>query len=92
MSPKSLPKTLKDWETASTIPVSSMTMMTIIRIATGIKMIVIENPFWGIRAICKQLNSKKYGAIRIGWLRMHSILRSLNLETREKRYRFYRSR
>jgi anti-sigma B factor antagonist len=57
-----------------------------------IKMIVVENPFWGIKSICKQLRAPKYGSMRIGWLRMHSILRSLNLETKEKRYRFYRSR
>jgi anti-sigma B factor antagonist len=57
-----------------------------------IKMIAVENPFWGIKSICKQLKSNKFGSVRVGWLRMYSILRSLNLETKEKRYRFYRSR
>lgn len=57
-----------------------------------VKSIVIENPFWGVRWICKQLNTEKYGSVRIGWFRMRSILKKLNLETKEKRYRFYRSR
>jgi anti-sigma B factor antagonist len=57
-----------------------------------VKRIVIENPFWGVRWICRQLNTEKYGSVRIGWFRMRSILKKLNLETKEKRYRFYRSR
>jgi len=57
-----------------------------------IKLIVIENPFWGTRGICKHLRTEKYGSVRIGYLRMRSLLRKLNLESKEKRYRFYRSR
>ncbi len=57
-----------------------------------IKRIVIENPFGGARYIAKQLNTEQYGSIRIGFFRMWSILKKLNLENREKRYRFYRSR
>ena len=57
-----------------------------------VKMIILENPFWGITDICKQLKNDKYGSVRIGFFKMHSLLRKLNLETKEKRYRFYRSR
>lgn len=57
-----------------------------------IKRIVVENPFWGTGAIRRRLRSEKYGAVRIGIVKLYSILRQLNLETREKRYRFYRSR
>ena len=57
-----------------------------------IKTIVIENPFWGIRGICKQLRAEEYGSVRVGFFRMRSFLRRLDLETKEKRYRFYRSR
>ena len=57
-----------------------------------IKMIVIENPFPGIRGIRKQLKNEKYGKVRLGWFQVRSILKKLNLETKDKRYRFYRSR
>jgi len=57
-----------------------------------VKMIAIENPFWGIRRICRQLNTDKFGNIRLGWMQAYMILRKLNLESKEKRYRFHRSR
>jgi len=57
-----------------------------------IKRIVIEDPFLGVNGIRKQLNTEKYGFVRVGWFRMRSLLKKLNLENKEKRYRFYRSR
>ena len=57
-----------------------------------VKMIAVENPVWGIRQIRKQLDTEKFGNIRLGRFQIYSILRNLNLETREKRYRFFRSR
>ena len=69
-----------------TIPLKDLPLME------KIKMIVIENPFWGIKGICEQLRTKKYGLVQIGWFRMYSLLKKLDLETKGKRYRFYRSR
>ena len=57
-----------------------------------IKRIVIENPFLGVNGIRRELNTEKYGFVRVGWFRMRSLLKKLNLESKEKRYRFYRSR
>ncbi|MFH1943579.1 MAG: STAS domain-containing protein [bacterium] len=57
-----------------------------------VKLIVVENPTWGTRTIRKQLHTEKYGSVRMGWFRTRSLLSKLDLETREKRYRFYRSR
>lgn len=57
-----------------------------------IKRVVVENPFWGSGAIRRRLRSEKYGSIRISFFKMYTILRQLNLESKEKRYRFYRSR
>jgi len=57
-----------------------------------VKMIVVDDPFIGIQGIRKELRTEKYGHSKIGWFRMRSILKQLNLETKEKRYRFYRSR
>ena len=57
-----------------------------------IKKIVAENPMTGIFDIRRRLRTEKYGNVKIGLFRLHGILRTLNLETREKRFRFYRSR
>lgn len=61
-------------------------------IVERIKKIVIENPTAGLFGIKRRLRTEKYGHVRLGTLRLFSILRTLSLETREKRYRFYRSR
>lgn len=57
-----------------------------------IKRIILENPKYSIKKICTRLNSEEYGKVKIGWFRMRSILKNMSLETKEKRYRFYRSR
>ncbi|MFO7891782.1 MAG: STAS domain-containing protein [bacterium] len=57
-----------------------------------IKRIVLENPMYSIRKICQRINSEEYGKEKIGWFRMRSLLKDLSLETKDKRYRFYRSR
>lgn len=57
-----------------------------------IKLIVIEDPLMPSRGIRKVLDSEKYGNVRIGILKLRSILRKLNLDSKEKRYRYYRSR
>lgn len=57
-----------------------------------IKIIVLENPFLGLREIHKTLNSEKYGYIKMNYLKLRSTLCKLSLETKQKRYRFYRSR
>jgi len=57
-----------------------------------IKKIVVENPMTGIFDIRRMLRTEKYGNVKIGLLRLHGILRTLNLDTRKKRFRFYRSR
>lgn len=57
-----------------------------------IKKLVIENPLmtpWGIK---RQLNSPRFGYTRIGFFKLRGILKRLGLESRAKRYRFYRSR
>jgi anti-sigma B factor antagonist len=57
-----------------------------------IKLVVNENPFWSIGSIRRQLRREKYGSVRISLIRLYVILRKLSLETKEKRYRFFRSR
>ncbi|MDZ7372508.1 MAG: STAS domain-containing protein [candidate division KSB1 bacterium] len=57
-----------------------------------IRRIVIEFPLGGLWYIWKTLRSPRFGRTRINPFRLYRILRELNLETKEKRFRFYRSR
>ena len=57
-----------------------------------IKVIVIDNPTDGPLKIKKKLNTQRFGYEKVGLIKVFNILKNYNLETKEKRYRFYRSR
>lgn len=57
-----------------------------------IKMIVLDNPLLNIFQIKNQLGTPKYGEVKIGFFKLRAVLKELSLDTKEKRYRFYRSR
>lgn len=57
-----------------------------------IKRIVVDNPFLATRGICRELNTGKYGNVKVNWFKMRTILKKLSLDSMEKRHRFYRSR
>jgi len=57
-----------------------------------IKRIVIENPTLGAWKIRQVLNTDRYGYVKMSWWNIYQLLRKFNLDTQEKRYRFYRSR
>jgi len=57
-----------------------------------IKIIVVENPNDGVRQIKKSLNTQRFGFESVGFFKIRDILKKYNLETKEKRYRYYRSR
>lgn len=57
-----------------------------------IKLLVIENPSDGVRQIKKNLNTERFGFESVGFLKIRDILKKYNLESKEKRYRFFRSR
>ncbi|UCE08164.1 MAG: STAS domain-containing protein, partial [bacterium] len=57
-----------------------------------IKILVIQNPNDGARQIKKKLNSQRFGFESVNYFKIRDILKKYNLETKEKRYRFYRSR
>lgn len=61
-------------------------------IVEKIKRIVIADPLASTRSIQQQLNTEQYGFNKYGWFKVRAMLKELNLETKEKRYRFYRSR
>jgi len=57
-----------------------------------IKVIVIDNPSDGLFKIKKKLNTQRFGYEKVGLIKIFEILKNYNMETKEKRYRFYRSR
>lgn len=57
-----------------------------------VKILVIENPNDGVRQIKKNLHTQRFGFESAGFFKIRDILKKYNLETKEKRYRFYRSR
>jgi anti-sigma B factor antagonist len=57
-----------------------------------IKIIVLENPNDGVRQIKNKLYTQRFGFESVGYFKVRDILKKYNLETKEKRYRFYRSR
>lgn len=61
-------------------------------LAEKIKAIILDNPSLGLFEIKKQLNTQRFGYHRVNIFKLRSILKNYNLETKEKRYRFYRSR
>lgn len=57
-----------------------------------IKMLVTEKPMIGVIGIKKELNTESYGYTKVNILKLFQLLKELNLDTKEKRYRYYRSR
>jgi len=50
-----------------------------------VRKIALENPFWGPSKIAKELNSDKYGFIKISKITVWNILRKLNLGGKKRR-------
>ena len=56
-----------------------------------IKKLVAEYPLLGIWKIKKLLKDNRFGTVKINIFRLYRTLKELDLETKIKRYRFYRS-
>lgn len=57
-----------------------------------LKHAVVEDPTCGAFKIKKILKTPKFGNTKVNILKLYKLMRKLNLDTKEKRYRFYRSR
>jgi len=60
-------------------------------ISEKIKHVVAQNPLLGVMGIRRVLRHENFGKTKIGYFRLRRILRELDLNTKEKRYRYYRS-
>jgi anti-sigma B factor antagonist len=63
-------------------PISEMTL------GEKIQKIIQENPQYGAYKIKKELNSAKYGFIRIGWFTVRNELGKLDMKSKSKRYSY----
>ena len=57
-----------------------------------IKKLVLENPKLGAWSIKRLLYSPRFGYTKVGFYKLRSILKKLALDTKAKRYRYFRSR
>ncbi len=57
-----------------------------------VKKLVTENPLMGAWTIKKQLYSPRFGYTRVGFFKLCSLMKRIGLDSKAKRYRFYRSR
>ncbi|OQX88725.1 hypothetical protein B6D60_01380 [candidate division KSB1 bacterium 4484_87] len=57
-----------------------------------IKLIVIEDPDGGVFKIRKKLDTQRFGFEKASIFKVYDILKKYSLDSKEKRYRFYRSR
>jgi anti-sigma B factor antagonist len=65
--------------------------ITFLPVHEKIRKVVAQFPLLSTRQIKKMLRHDEFGQERIGYFRFYQLLRELNLETKAKRYRYYRS-
>jgi len=63
----------------------------IMPLPSKVKVIIAESPFLSVWQIRKKLREEKYGWVKIGYFKLRKLLKELDLNTKEKRYRFFRS-
>jgi anti-anti-sigma factor len=61
-------------------------------LAEKIKKLVVENPISGTWSIKRSLYSPRFGYAKVGYFRLRSLMKRLNLDSKAKRYRYFRSR
>ncbi|HHL72202.1 MAG TPA: anti-sigma factor antagonist [Bacteroidetes bacterium] len=64
----------------------------LIPLTEKIKAIIIDDPYQSAWSIKKQLYSERFGYTKVSLFRVMKLLKKMNLDSKEKRYRFYRSR
>ena len=64
----------------------------VLPLSEKIKLIVIDDPRMGAWKIKKRLNTERFGYTKASVVAVYRLLRKLNLDTKEKRFRYYRSR
>jgi len=85
---RKIPETGNDF---NAMPVMTDINLTELPLAEKIKKLIQENPLVSSWQIKKILNHEHFGNTSIGVFKLYRLLRSLDLNSKEKRYRYYRS-
>jgi len=56
-----------------------------------IKQLIIENPENGSIKIMKELNTAKYGNVKLGWFKVVKYLKKMDLNSKKKRVEFFKT-
>ena len=80
-------------EQADPIPSALQTdiKLTDLPLPEKVKKVIEQNPLLGIFGIRQVLRHEHFGFTRVGFFELWRLLRRLDLNTKEKRYRYYRS-
>ena len=65
--------------------------LKILPLPEKIKKVVAQFPHFGPWKIRKMLRHPEFGNTKVSYFKVRKILKQLDLDTKEKRYRFYRS-
>lgn len=60
-------------------------------LAEKVKKVISQNPLVGVFGIRRVLQHEHFGYTKVGIIKLWRLLKQLDLETKEKRYRYYRS-
>ena len=72
-------------------PIKTDVKLSDLPVAEKVKKIISENPIVTLFQIKKIMSHDHFGNTKIGTFRLWRLLRALDLNTKEKRYRYYRS-
>lgn len=72
-------------------PIKTDVKLSELPLAEKVKKVISENPFVTIFQIRKIIGHEHFGSTKISVFKLWRLLRVLDLNTKEKRYRFYRS-
>ncbi len=56
-----------------------------------IKQLIIENPENGSISIMRELNTTKYGNVKLGWFQVKKYLKKMRLNSKKKRVEFFKT-
>lgn len=81
-------KTVEESETISTGSSASYHSLTV---KDKLREIIKDNPTLGLIGVCRELNTQKYGFVKLGWFKARTLLKEMNLDTKKKRMQFFQS-
>ena len=65
--------------------------ISLVPVYEKIKKIIIDYPFLGLRQIRTKLRQEEYGNTQLSLYKLYRLLRTINLNTKQKRYRYHRA-